>query len=531
MPKHIVVTGGVVSSLGKGISAASIGLLLKSRGLRIAHQKFDPYLNVDPGTMNPYQHGEVYVTDDGAETDLDLGHYERFTGVLTDKNCNYTTGRIYNTVIKRERRGDYLGGTVQIIPHITDEICAAFSSFNSTDVDIVITEIGGTVGDIESLPFVEAMRQYRNKRGSKSVYFIHVVLVPYLQKAGEMKTKPAQHSVGKLREIGVIPDMLVCRSEKHLDEGIKEKLALFCNVATENVIESVDVPDTIYRVPIAYADQEVDTKILDYFGMDGGRRHLDPWRGYIDDVINSVDTVNIAIVGKYSELLDAYKSIHESLDHSGAKHRVKIKLHSVCAEEVEEVGPQEKLKDIDGIIVPGGFGSRGHEGKVDAIRYARENDIPFLGICMGMQLAVVEFARNVANLKDANSSELNPNTPYPVIDIIEDKKDLKDIGGTLRLGAYDCAISDGSIAKKLYGESIISERHRHRYEFNNEYRKILEDNGMVLSGKSPDGKLVEIVEIPNHKYFIASQFHPEFKSSPIKTHPLFDGFIEASYRS
>lgn len=528
MPKHIFVTGGVVSSLGKGITAASIGLLLKSRGLTVVHQKFDPYLNVDPGTMNPYQHGEVYVTDDGAETDLDLGHYERFTGVTTNKNCNYTTGRIYDTILKRERRGDYLGGTVQVVPHVTTEICDAIRSVDDEDVDVVISEIGGTVGDIESLPFLEALRQFRQQEGRKNVYFIHVTLIPYLSKAGEVKTKPTQHSVGRLREIGIIPDMLVCRTEKHLDEDVISKLALFCNVDKENVVESFDVPNTIYQVPMAYAEQDVDTQILDYFGLDAGTRHLDEWRNYIDNVINSTATVNIAVVGKYSELIDAYKSIHESLDHAGAKHTAKVKLHSINAEEIEEQGAAALLKDMHGILIPGGFGKRGHEGKITAIQYAREEKVPFLGICLGMQMAVVEFARNVAGLADANSSELNEDSQNPVIDLMADQENVEDLGGTMRLGAYPCKIKAGSLAHSLYGSDEISERHRHRYEFNNKFRDALQSKGMVLSGVSPDDKLVEIVEIENHPYFIASQFHPEYKSRPINVHPLFDGFIEAA---
>jgi len=526
MPKYIFVTGGVVSSLGKGITAASIGLLLKSRGLTVTHQKLDPYLNVDPGTMSPYQHGEVYVTDDGAETDLDLGHYERFTGVKTSKNCNYTTGRIYDTILKKERRGDYLGATVQVVPHVTGEICSAIRSADDGEVDVVISEVGGTVGDIESLPFLEALRQFRQQEGRKNVYFIHVTLVPYLAKAGEVKTKPTQHSVGRLREIGIIPDMLVCRSEISLDDDVKSKLALFCNVDRESVVESIDVDHTIYQVPMNYAEQNVDTLILDYFGLNAGPRHLDEWRNYIDGVINATDKINIAVVGKYSELMDAYKSIHESLDHAGAKHTVKVKLHSVNAEAIEEQGAQI-LKDMDGILVPGGFGKRGTEGKISAIQYARENKIPFLGICLGMQMAVAEFARNAAGLADANSSELNENTPYPVIDLMVGQ-DLNNLGGTMRLGAYPCKLKPGSLAHSLYGEDLISERHRHRYEVNNAFRKNIEEHGMILSGLSPDENLVEIVELRDHPYFIACQFHPEYKSRPVDVHPLFDGFIEAA---
>ncbi len=528
MPKHIFVTGGVVSSLGKGITAASIGLLLKSRGLKVVHQKFDPYLNVDPGTMNPYQHGEVYVTDDGAETDLDLGHYERFTGVTTNKNCNYTTGRIYDTILKRERRGDYLGGTVQVVPHVTSEICDAIRSVDEEDVDVVISEIGGTVGDIESLPFLEALRQFRQQEGKKNVYFIHVTLIPYLSKAGEIKTKPTQHSVGRLREIGIIPDMLVCRTEKHLNDEVREKLALFCNVDKENVVESFDVPNTIYQVPMAYAEQDVDTTVLDYFGLDAEKRHLDQWRNYISNVIDSKDTVNIAVVGKYAELIDAYKSIHESLDHAGAKHTVRVKLHSVNAEDIEEKGAAALLGDMQGVLIPGGFGKRGHEGKITAIQFAREQKVPFLGICLGMQMSVVEFGRNVVGLTGANSSELNENTEFPVIDLMADQADVEDLGGTMRLGSYPCTLKAGSLAHSLYESDSIDERHRHRYEFNNDFREQFTEKGMIFSGVSPDDKLVEIVEIENHPYFIAAQFHPEYKSRPIAVSPLFDGFIEAA---
>ena len=528
MPKHIFVTGGVVSSLGKGITAASIGLLLKSRGLKVIHQKFDPYLNVDPGTMSPYQHGEVYVTDDGAETDLDLGHYERFTGVSTNRNCNFTAGRIYDTILKKERRGDYLGGTVQVVPHVTGEIVNSIHSLDTTDVDVVITEIGGTVGDIESLPFLEALRQFRHKNGSKNVYFIHVTLVPYLKKAGEVKTKPTQHSVGRLREIGIIPDMLVCRTEKPLTSDVKAKLSLFCNVDEDSVVESSDVDHTIYQVPIAYAEQGVDTLILDYFGLDAGVRHLDEWREYIDNVVNSTKIVKIAVVGKYSELVDAYKSIHESLDHSGAVYKSKVELCTVNAEDIEAKGAEAILSGMDGILIPGGFGSRGHEGKIDAIKYSRENGVPFLGICLGMQMAVVEFARNVAGLTGADSKELDPETKYPVIDIMEDQKNIDNLGGTMRLGAYPCKIENGSLAHSLYGDDEISERHRHRYEFNNEFREALTDKGLKLSGISPDNRLVEIVELEDHPYFIASQFHPEFKSRPIFPHPLFTGLVEAA---
>ncbi|MGM0443140.1 MAG: CTP synthase [Fibrobacterota bacterium] len=528
MPKHIFITGGVVSSLGKGITAASVGLLLKSRGLKVVLQKFDPYLNVDPGTMNPYQHGEVYVTDDGTETDLDLGHYERFTGIATDRNCNYTAGRIYDTLIRKERNGDFLGGTVQVVPHVTGEICDAIHSFDNTDVDVVITEIGGTVGDIESLPFLEALRQFRQQEGSKNVYFAHVTLIPYLSMAGEVKTKPTQHSVGRLREIGIIPDMLVCRTEKHLEEDVINKLALFCNVDRDNVIEAFDVKNTIYQVPIAYAEQDIDTIILDYFGMEAGKRRLKKWREYVDNVKKSEKEVTIAVVGKYSELIDAYKSIHEALDHSGAQFGARVKLCSINAEDIEKEGPSALLSDIDGILIPGGFGKRGHEGKIFAIQYAREQKVPFFGICLGMQMAVVEFARNVMGLTDANSTELNENCKDPVIDIMEDQKDIDQLGGTMRLGAYPCQLTPDTVAARLYAEENVSERHRHRYEFNNSYYYMFQENGLTFSGHYKEKGLVEIVEIEDHPFFVGVQFHPEFKSRPVQPHPVFSGFIDAA---
>lgn len=527
MTKHIFVTGGVVSSLGKGITAASIGVLLKSRGISVAHQKFDPYLNVDPGTMNPYQHGEVYVTDDGAETDLDLGHYERFTGVTTNKNCNFTAGKIYDAILKKERRGDYLGGTVQVVPHVTGEICEALKSLNSKDTDVVISEIGGTVGDIESLPFLEALRQFRLTEGRSNVLFIHVTLIPYLHKAGEVKTKPTQHSVGKLREIGIIPDILICRTEKHLDAEVRRKLSLFCNVDKEAVIEAFDVENTIYEVPLDFATQNLDNVIIDFLGIRSGRRNLKPWRDYVDKVINSDKEVNIGLVGKYTELPDAYKSIRESLSHGGAAHTAKVKVHSIMSEDIEDKGADAILKGLDGILVPGGFGTRGHEGKIAAIRWARENKVPFLGICLGMQMAVVEFARNVVGLKGADSVELVPGCEIPVIHLMEEQKKVMNLGGTMRLGAFPCKLKKGTLARKIYGKEQISERHRHRYEFNNDFREQFEKAGMVLSGLSPDGLLVEIVELKDHPWFVAGQFHPELKSRPVDPHPLFRDFVGA----
>lgn len=528
MAKFIFVTGGVVSSLGKGITAASIGLLLKSRGLRVIHQKFDPYINVDPGTMNPYQHGEVYVTDDGAETDLDLGHYERFTGVVTSRNCNYTSGQIYDSIIKKERRGDYLGGTVQVVPHVTTEICESIRSVETSDIDVVISEIGGTVGDIESLPFLEALRQFRQQTGRSGSLFIHVTLVPYLERAGEVKTKPTQHSVGRLREIGIIPDILICRTEKHLDKDVRRKLSLFCNVDKEAVIEAMDVPNTIYEVPLEFAAQELDTVIIDCLGLRASRRSLKPWREYVEKVTCAQHEVTIAIVGKYSELLDAYKSIHESLYHAGAANNTRIKIRSVSSEDIEQQGAGAIVGDCHGILVPGGFGGRGVEGKILSVQYARENNVPYFGICYGMHMAVIEFARNVLGLKDADTVENSEKTPFPVISLMEEQKRIMNLGGTMRLGAFPCILAKGSHIRKLYGKEQISERHRHRFEFNNDYREQFEKAGMILSGISPNGLLVETVELPDHPWFIGVQFHPEFKSRPVSPHPLFKGFIGAS---
>jgi CTP synthase len=531
MPKYIFVTGGVVSSLGKGITASSIGLLLKSRGLRVAHQKFDPYLNVDPGTMNPYQHGEVYVTEDGAETDLDLGHYERFTGCMTSRNSNYTAGRIYDILIKKERRGDFLGGTVQVVPHVTTEICNAIHSADSAELDVVICEIGGTVGDIESLPFLEALRQFRQQVGKNNVLFIHVTLIPYLSQAGEVKTKPTQHSVGRLREIGIIPDMLICRTQKHLDKEVRRKLSLFCNVDEDAVIEAMNVEHTIYEAPLEFAAQDLDQVIIDQLGLRAGRRNLKPWREYVDKVINAEHTVTIGIVGKYSELLDAYKSIHESLNHAGAWHTTIVKIKSISAEDIEKKGAQEILADVDGILVPGGFGARGVEGKILAVTYARENKIPYFGICYGMHMVVIEFARSVLGLVDADTTENSQDTKNPVIHLMEEQKTkIMNLGGTMRLGAFPCQLKKGTRVRKAYDKEVISERHRHRFEFNNDYRQQFEDAGLVLSGCSPDGLLIEIVELKDHPWFVGVQFHPEFKSRPIDPHPLFRDFVGASLK-
>ncbi len=528
--KHIFITGGVVSSLGKGITSASLALLLKRRGYSVAIQKLDPYLNVDPGTMSPYQHGEVYVTEDGAETDLDLGHYERFAEIECSQESNFTTGRIYSNVIARERRGEYLGKTVQVIPHITDEIKAAIRVLDSPDVDIAITEIGGTAGDIESLPFLEAIRQYRNEIGVGEGLFIHLTLVPYLNAAKELKTKPSQQSVGILREIGIVPDILLCRSEKPLDPDHFEKLALFCNVPRELVFEELDVKNTIYEVPLELAKQDVDKYVLELLGFHVSDLEMNDWNRMIKRLIKpDKPTVRIAVVGKYIKLRDAYKSIYEALDHGGLANDVEVDIVPVEAEDIEDgSGPESFLEGCQGVLVPGGFGDRGIEGKIQAIKYARENNLPFLGICLGMQCAVIEYSRNVAGLGKANSSEFEPDTPHPVIHLMEEQKKIINKGGTMRLGAYPCSLRKDSRAVVAYGEENIQERHRHRYEFNNDYREKLAEAGMVITGTSPDDLLVEIVEIPSHKWFVACQFHPEFKSRPLSAHPLFREFIGAA---
>lgn len=532
MTKHIFITGGVVSSLGKGITAASVAMLLKQRGYRVGMQKLDPYLNVDPGTMSPYQHGEVFVTDDGAETDLDLGHYERFSGITCSKGSNYTTGRIYNSVISREREGGYLGATVQIIPHITNEIKAAIASLDSPDLDILITEIGGTAGDIESQPFLEAIRQFNHDAGEGNSIFIHLTLVPYIRAAGELKTKPSQQSVGILRNIGIIPDILVCRCEVPMEEDHKKKLALFCNVRRDLVIEELDVKHSIYEVPLELAAQGVDTAILEKLDLPERQIDLSDWRQMLHDVLNPINgEVTIAVVGKYIALRDAYKSIYEALSHGGIPNLVKVKFRPIEAEELEKGNPGDFLGDVDGILVPGGFGDRGVPGKIKAIEYARENNIPFLGICLGMQCAVIEFARNVCGLADADSAEFNHITVNPVIALMEDQKAVTAKGGTMRLGAYPCIMKPDTISAAAYGTTTISERHRHRYEFNSKYASVIEKNGMRIAGTSPDGKLVEMVEIPDHPWFVACQFHPEFKSRPMSPHPLFREFISASLKN
>ena len=528
MTKYIFVTGGVVSSLGKGIVAASVGRVLKNRGLKVTLQKFDPYLNVDPGTMSPYQHGEVFVTEDGAETDLDLGHYERFIDVNLGQYSNVTAGRVYSSIIEKERRGDYLGGTVQVIPHVTNEIKSrVLLAGESSDADVVITEIGGTTGDIESLPFLEAIRQIRSDLGRENVCFIHCTLLPYIKAAGEMKTKPTQQSVKELRGLGIQPDIIVVRNELALNDELRAKISLFCDIPKQNVIESRDVSN-LYQLPVNLKAQKIDDIVLKHFGLTAPEADMTEWLSLVDRVDNLKENVRIALVGKYVELHDAYISVVESLKHAGYKNNAKVKIDWIQSEDITEENVHEYLKDADGILVPGGFGDRGVEGKITTIKYARENNVPFFGICLGMQLAAVEFARNVCGLTGAHSSELDPNTPYPIINLLADQENVVEMGGTLRLGSYPCTLAEGSVAHKEYGEINITERHRHRYEFNNFYRDRLSDKGMVLSGVSPDGKLVEIVEIPEHPWFVAGQFHPEFKSRPEKAHPLFAGFIKAS---
>lgn len=525
--KYIFVTGGVVSSLGKGITASSIGLLLKLRGYNVTIQKFDPYINVDPGTMNPFQHGEVYVTDDGAETDLDLGHYERFLDVDTSRANNTTTGQIYFDVITKERRGDFLGATVQVIPHITDEIKRRMKVLGeSGKYDIVITEIGGTVGDIESLPFIEAMRQIMLEMGRKSAINVHVTLVPYIVSAGEMKTKPTQHSVKNLLELGVQPNILVCRSENKLSKDIREKIALFTNVKKEAVISAHDC-STIYEVPIVLYEQNLDQIILERFKLPELRIKLEDWQTFVNSVLNPVNNVKIAICGKYVENKDAYKSISEAFVHAGAENNSRVKVDFISSETVEDKGAQNVLKDYDGILIPGGFGERGIEGKILAIQYARENKIPFLGICLGMQCAVIEFARNVCGIKNANSAEFVKNA-YSVVHIMPEQLKVKTKGATMRLGAYPCVLKKGTKSYEAYRKPKISERHRHRYEVNNKFRTVLEEKGMIISGTSPDEYLVEMVELNDHPWFVGCQFHPELKSRAIKAHPLFREFVKAS---
>ena len=526
MTKHIFITGGVVSGLGKGITAASLAYLLKSHGYTVAMQKFDPYLNVDPGTMSPYQHGEVYVTDDGTETDLDLGHYERFAGVKCDRHSNYTSGKIYSAVIAREREGAYLGATVQMIPHITDEIKAAIRSAAKPGIDIVISEIGGTAGDIESLPFLEAVRQFKNEAGLGNAIVIHLTLVPYIKSVGEMKTKPSQQSVSILHNIGIFPDMLVCRTEMAMADEQRRKLSLFCNVPDNFVIEECDVQHSIYEVPQELADRGMDVKVLELLRLPVTESHLDDWHELLKRVLHPEKTCRIALVGKYAGLRDAYKSIFESFAHAGIALRTKVECDMVEAEELEQ--GCERLEGYDGLLVPGGFGSRGIAGKVAALQYARTHGMPCLGICLGMQCMVIEYARNILGYADADSTEFNETTTHPVIDLMPEQRGVVSKGGTMRLGAYPCRLISGTLASRLYKKEEISERHRHRFEFNNDYRSPLEAAGLEVGGTSPDGTLVEMVELPEHPFYIGCQFHPEFQSRPFSPHPLFVGLVEAS---
>lgn len=529
MPKHIFITGGVVSSLGKGIASASIGKLLEAKGLKVAMQKLDPYINIDPGTMSPYQHGEVYVTEDGAETDLDLGHYERFTNSPIGKVNNVTTGQVYYSVITKERRGDYLGGTVQVVPHITDEIKDRIRAVSrGKRYDVVISEIGGTVGDIESLPFLEAARQFRQEEGRENVLFIHLTLVPFIRAAGELKTKPTQHSVGTLREIGIQPDILLCRTEKRLSKDLRAKIALFCNLDPEAVIEARDVR-TIYEVPLIFKDQGLDQVICRYLHMEYKAGSLNDWkRDVVNRALEPKHQITIGVVGKYVELQDAYKSLYEALKHAGIANDSRVIIKRINSERLIKGNMDHYLAKVDGILVPGGFGNRGIEGKIRAIRYARENNVPFFGICLGMQCAVIEFARNVLDFKGANSTEFNKKTAYPVISLLEEQESVSNMGGTMRLGAYLCEIKRNTLTHEAYGADEIQERHRHRYEFNNKYREVFVKKGLKISGVYQSGKLVEIVELENHPWFVACQFHPEFKSKPDKPHPLFKNFVTKS---
>ncbi|MBN1273747.1 MAG: CTP synthase [Candidatus Aminicenantes bacterium] len=529
MTKFIFVTGGVLSALGKGIAAASIGTLLESHGYKITLQKFDPYLNVDPGTMNPFQHGEVYVTDDGAETDLDLGHYERFTSTRTSQENNWTQGRIYESIIKKERKGVYLGKTVQVIPHVTDEIKNAFFSVADKN-DIVIVEIGGTVGDIEGAPFLEAIRQMRLSLGEKNTLFIHLTLVPYIKTSGEQKTKPTQHSVRELRAIGIQPDIILCRTDRFLKKELKAKISLFTNVPLDAVITAKDV-DNVYEIPLIFAQQDLDKIILSKLDLPKKTRRLSQWKAMVDRIKNPKDTVNISLVGKYAGLHDSYLSLKQALDHGGIANQLLVNISWVEAEILEKDDPKKILAQADGILVPGGFGTRGIEGKISAVRYAREQNIPYFGICLGMQCAAVEYARNVAGLKKANSTEFQAKTPHKIFFKWRELKGIRDLGGTMRLGAYSCKLQKGSLAERIYGKGTIHERHRHRFEFNPEYEDILKRSGLVISGKNPDYGLVEIIELKGHPWFLGCQFHPEFKSKPLQPHPIFKSFIGACYEN
>jgi len=526
--KHIIITGGVVSSLGKGLTTACIGALLEARGLRIRIQKFDPYINVDAGTMNPFQHGEVYVTVDGGETDLDLGHYERYTSAPLMRNSNITSGRIYRDVIAKERRGAYLGGCVQVVPHITNEIKSNIRQWDGPDVDVVLSELGGTAGDIEGAAFLEAFRQFAYEHGRDNCTFLHLTLIPFLRASGESKTKPTQQSVGILRQIGIQPDMLVCRTEKTITQEMRDKIAMFCNVEKKHVFEERDVTNTIYELPQVLHDEGLDDALISRLGLPAGSANLGPWQDVVHTVTNPTATVDVAVVGKYVELKDAYKSVYESIDHAGIANKVEVKIHRISAEELTDENVGKRLRGMNGVLVPGGFGERGIEGKISAVRFARENKIPFYGLCLGMQIAVIDFARNVAGMEDANSSEFSKETTHPVISLLKDQRDVKNMGGTMRLGAQPCRLVEGTVARAAYGVELVQERHRHRYEFNNDYRNQLQEHGLVVSGINPELDLVEIVELKDHPFFVGVQFHPEFQSKPLKPHALFTAFVKAA---
>ncbi len=531
MAKHIFVTGGVVSSLGKGLTSASIGMLLERRGLTVRMQKFDPYINVDPGTMSPYQHGEVYVLDDGAETDLDLGHYERFTNAPLNRDCNYTTGKIYQSIITKERNGVYRGKTVQVIPHVTDEIKSCIRKLVTPGVDVVITEIGGTVGDIEAMPFFEAIRQFALEVGKQNCLFIHLTLVPYLKAAGELKTKPTQHSVQELRKIGIQPDVVICRTERHIPDEDCDKIAQMCSIDRKAVIEEKDRDHSIYEVPVSLHGNKLDEIVVEKLQLTNAHSpNIDDWKEMLGRIIKPAHEVQVAFVGKYVKHRDAYKSVYEALDHAGIAHHCKVRLTRIEAENVEKEGAAALMGGVDGLLVPGGFDKRGTNGKIEAIRYAREHNLPFFGICLGLQCATIEFARNVLGLAGANSTEFDKQTPHPVVALLDEQKKVTQVGGTMRLGAYDCKLVPDSRSAIAYKSMLVSERHRHRYEVNNDYRERLEAAGMLISGTSPDGSLVEVIELPNHPWFVGVQCHPEFKSKPIAPHPLFRDFIGAALK-
>ncbi|MCC6465390.1 MAG: CTP synthase [Planctomycetes bacterium] len=528
MTKHVFITGGVVSSLGKGLTTACIGALLEARGLRVRIQKFDPYINVDAGTMNPFQHGEVYVTVDGGETDLDLGHYERYTAAPITRSSNITSGRIYHNVISKERKGAYLGGCVQVVPHITNEIKAHIRQHDGPDVDLVLSELGGTVGDIEGMAFMEAFRQFAYENGRENTAFVHLTLVPYLRSSGELKTKPTQQSVGVLRQIGVQPDVLVCRTERPLTQEMRDKIAMFCNVEKQYVFDERDVEHSIYELPLQLQQAGLDEALIRRLGLKAGPAKLDAWQDLVHRVLNPQGTVDIAVVGKYVELKDAYKSVYEAIDHGGIANRVEVKVHRINAEELNDDNAGKMLRGMAGILVPGGFGERGIEGKISAVRFARENRVPYYGLCLGMQIAVIEFARHVAGMTDANSSEFSRDTRHPVITLLKDQRNVKDMGGTMRLGAQPCKLAEGTASRVAYGAELVQERHRHRYEFNNEFRSRLIEKGLVVAGLNPDLDLVEICELKDHPFFVGVQFHPEFQSKPLKPHPLFAAFVKAA---